>query len=44
MEQSIASLSPEQAQRALMIFFDLLPADSWEGGTRPSAAKLEATA
>ena len=44
MEQSIASLSTEQAQRALMIFFDLLPADSWEGGTRPSAAKLEAAA
>jgi hypothetical protein len=44
MEQSIASLSPEQAQRALMIFYDLLPGDFWEGGTKPSAAKLESTA
>ena len=32
MEQSIASLSPEQAQRALMIFYDLLPDGFWEGG------------
>ena len=44
MEQSIASLSPEQAQRALVIFYDLLPADFWEGGTKPSAARLESTA
>ncbi len=44
MEQSITSLSPEQAQRALMVFYDLLPADFWEGGTKPSAAKLESTA
>lgn len=44
MEQSIASLSPEQAQRALVIFYDLLPGDFWEGGAKPSAAKLESTA
>lgn len=44
MEQSITSLSPEQAQRALMVFYDLLPADFWEGGTKPSAAKLESAA
>jgi hypothetical protein len=44
MEQSIAALSPEQAQRALMIFYDLLPGELWEGGTKPSAAKLESTA
>lgn len=44
MEQSIASLSPEQAQRALMNFYDLLPADFWEGGSKPSAAKLESAA
>ncbi len=44
MEQSIASLSPEQAQRALMNFYDLLPAEFWEGGVRPSAARLESTA
>lgn len=44
MEQSIASLSPEQAQRALMIFYDLLPGDFWEGGAKPSAADIEATA
>jgi hypothetical protein len=44
MEQSIASLSPEQAQRALMIFYDTLPAETWEGGAKPSAAKLESAA
>lgn len=41
MEQSIMSLSPEQAQRALIVFYDLLPGDFWEGGAKPSAAKLE---
>lgn len=44
MEQSIASLPPEQAQRALMIFYDLLPGDFWEGGKKPSAVKLKYTA
>lgn len=44
MEQSISSLSPEQAQRALMIFYDLLPDDFWEGGKKPSAVKLKYTA
>jgi hypothetical protein len=44
MEQVITQLSPEQAQRALMIFYDLLPGDFWEGGVKPSVAKLEATA
>ena len=44
MEQAIASLSPEQAQRALMIFYDLLPDDFWEGGQKPSAAEIGATA
>lgn len=44
MDQSIASLSPEQAQHALMIFYDLLPDDFWEGGKKPSAAKLKFTA
>lgn len=44
MEQSIASLSPEQAQHALIIFYDLLPGDFWEGGAKPSAAKLESAA
>lgn len=44
MEQLISSLSPEQSQRALMIFYDLLPADFWEDGVKPSAARLEATA
>ena len=43
MEQLIASLSPEQAQRALMIFYDLLPGDFWEGGRKPSTAKIEST-
>jgi hypothetical protein len=44
MEQSITSLSHEQAQRALMIFYDLLPGDFWEGGKKPSAVKLKLTA
>ena len=44
MEQSIASLSPEQAQHALMIFYDLVPDDFWEGGRKPSAAKIKYTA
>jgi hypothetical protein len=44
MEQSIAALSPEQAQRALMIFYDLLPDEFWEGEHKPSAAEIEATA
>jgi hypothetical protein len=44
MEQSIASLSPEQAQRALLIFFDILPGDIWEEGGKPSASKLESAA
>lgn len=44
MEQSIASLSPDQAQHALIIFYDLLPDELWEGGKKPSAAELEFTA
>lgn len=44
MDQSIASLSTEQAQRALMTLYDLLPRDFWEGGKRPSTAEIEATA
>jgi len=44
MDQSIASLSSEQALRALIVFYDLLPAESWEGGAKPSAARLESAA
>jgi hypothetical protein len=44
MEQSIASLSPEQAERALMIFYDLLPGEFWEDGKKPSSAKIESAA
>ena len=44
MDQSIASLSPEQAQHALMTFYDLLPDAFWESGKKPSAAKLKFTA
>lgn len=44
MEQSITTLSPEQSQRALMIFYDLLPNEFWEGGAKPSAVKLESAA
>lgn len=43
MEQSIASLSPEQAQRALIIFYDLLPDNFWEGGIKPLPARIEST-
>lgn len=43
MEQAIALLSPEQAQHALMIFYDLLPGEFWEGGAKPSAVKIEST-
>lgn len=44
MQQSIASLSPEQAQQALMVFYDLLPDDFWEDGRKPSAAKIKYSA
>ena len=45
MEQHlIASLSSEQAQQALMTFYDLLPGELWEGGVKPSAAQIEFTA
>ncbi|HKO44947.1 MAG TPA: hypothetical protein VJU84_16840 [Pyrinomonadaceae bacterium] len=43
MESTIASLSPDQAQRAIMIFCDLVPTSFWEGGARPSPAKIERT-
>jgi hypothetical protein len=43
LEQSVASLSPEQAQQALIIFYDQLPGEFWEGGAKPSAAKIEST-
>lgn len=43
MEQSIATLSAEQAQQALMIFYDLLPDELWEGGAKPSPVKIEST-
>lgn len=44
MDSSINSLTPVQAQRALMIFSELLPDDLWEGGSKPSTARIEMTA
>lgn len=41
MHEKVASLSTEQAQRALLLFYDLLPAGSWQDG-KPSEARVEA--
>jgi hypothetical protein len=38
----IASLTNEQAQRALVLFYDLLPAESWVRDQKPAAANLRA--
>jgi hypothetical protein len=39
---SIDQLSSTQAQHALLIFYDLLPASMWPADRKPSAAELEA--
>jgi len=44
MKQQIASLTIEQAQRALLLFYDLLPDEFWEGRIKPSVAEIEASA
>jgi hypothetical protein len=44
MDAEISSLSTEQAQRALLIFYDSLPAHSWARGQKPAAANLLALA
>jgi hypothetical protein len=44
MNAEISSLSTEQAQRALLIFYDSLPAQSWARGQKPASANLRALA
>lgn len=41
---ALSDLSPETAQRAVMVLFDLLPAEFWEDGVKPALAELEAFA
>jgi hypothetical protein len=41
---SINELTPDQRQRALMLFYDLVPAEFWEGGVKPPLAEIEAFA
>jgi hypothetical protein len=43
MKESICSLSPEQAQRALLIFYESLPGELWQG-PKPSWPDIEAVA
>jgi hypothetical protein len=44
MTEKIAGLTPEQAQRALLLFYDSLPNEFWEGGRKPSTTEIEAAA
>jgi hypothetical protein len=44
MTQEIAALTHEQAQRALLSFYDSLPTEYWEGNKKPSLAEIESTA
>ncbi len=41
MVEKIAAMTPEQADRALLLFYDLLPRDSWEAGNKPSEGRIE---
>lgn len=41
MKERIETLTPEQAERALLLFYDLLPPESWDGGNKPSRARIE---
>lgn len=41
---TFSDLSPETAQRAVMVLLDLLPAEFWEDGVKPALAELEALA
>jgi hypothetical protein len=42
MKSDIASLTTDQAQRALLLVYDLLPAESWARGQKPRVANLRA--
>jgi len=39
---AVDQLSPTQVQNALLVFYDLLPANMWAAGRKPSTAELEA--
>jgi hypothetical protein len=39
--ERIANLTSEQAEQALLIFYDLLPPEIWENGKKPSQARIE---
>ena len=41
MKERIERLTPEQAERALLLFYDLLPREGWEGGNKPTQARME---
>jgi hypothetical protein len=41
---SLDSLTPEQAVRAVGLFYDLVPAEAWEGGAKPPIARVETVA
>lgn len=44
MTKQITSLTSEQAQRAILLFYDLLPHELWEDQTKPSVARMETLA
>ena len=44
MPDKIDSLSSKQAVSAIRSLYDLLPADVWEGGRKPAAARVETIA
>ena len=44
MKERIAALTPEQAERALLLFYDLLPREGWESGNKPTEARIEVLA
>ena len=43
MMEQIHSLTAQQAQRALLSFYDLLPEEFWEGAGKPSSVELKAS-
>src|SRR4051812_38102251 len=40
MQPGIDALTDEQAVRALRLFYDLTPAEIWEGGRKPSTERM----
>jgi hypothetical protein len=40
-QERIAALTPEQAKRALLLFYDMLPRENWESGNKPGEARIE---